>query len=261
MRPFHKAHGCGNDFLILDVPADASDLASLSRNLCDRTRGVGADGVEWICAGSGSADGSADVVARLFNADGSEAEISGNGTRCVAAYWIHQHGGKSVRVRTGAGVKECRLISAAGANFEFEMAMGVAQVGKERKIGARAGLEVSIGNPHFVVFVETFDFPWQKEGAEIQKQPVFPKGVNVEYVRVQGPAAIECRFFERGAGETLSSGTGSCAAAIAAMHRKKTASPVRVASPGGVQTVRLSADGVVFLQGPAQLVCAGEVFI
>src|SRR5262245_40800332 len=114
---FTKAIACGNDFLIIDATLAPADIHSFTRNICDRKQGIVADGVEWISAGSGDHD----VVARLINSDGSEAEVSGNGTRCVAACWNRRHGGNSVRVLTGAGVKLCRLVDVEGDTYQFEM--------------------------------------------------------------------------------------------------------------------------------------------
>jgi diaminopimelate epimerase len=121
------------------------------------------------------------------------------------------------------------------------------------------GTRVSIGNPHFVIFVENFPDGWQRPAALIGTQPQFPQGTNVEYVIVRGVNEIEIRLFERGVGETESSGTGSCAAAVAAIASRRAASPVRVIAPGGVQTVRW--DNHVYLRGPATLICQGEFFI
>ncbi len=122
------------------------------------------------------------------------------------------------------------------------------------------GIPVSMGNPHYVMFVKEFSPTWQTEAAEIGRQPRFQQGTNVELVIVKDKSNVEVRFFERGVGETQSSGTGSCASAVAAIAAKRAQSPVRVHAPGGVQTVRWQ-DGQVFLRGPAQLVCRGEFFI
>ncbi|MGH8459933.1 MAG: diaminopimelate epimerase, partial [Nevskiales bacterium] len=214
-------------------------------------------GVEWLFP-----DEQADVRARLFNADGSEAEISGNGTRCVAAYLAAERGLENVSVRTGAGIRTCVLKGRKGNEFEFETAMGEPQVGDEFSIKLAfrsvAGIPVSMGNPHFVVFVEEFAPGWQAEAAEIGRHHDFKYGINVELVRIHSQGEIEARLYERGVGETLSSGTGSCAAAVAAIAGRKATSPVRVLSPGGAQTVRW--EGAVFLTGPAQLLCRGEFF-
>ena len=255
---FAKFSACGNDFLIVDGADAAGELAELSRRMCDRHNGVGADGVEWLFP-----DRQSDMQARLYNSDGSEAEISGNGTRCVAAELCSRSGKTEVAIRTGAGVKTCRLVRRQGALFEFEAAMGQPEVGTQLSIETmwvRAiGTRVSMGNPHFVIFVDRFPEQWQREGALIQTQPQFPQGTNVEFVVVRGPTEIEIRLFERGVGETQSSGTGSCAAAVAAISARKVSSPVQVVAPGGTQTVRW--DEQVYLTGPATLICRGEFII
>lgn len=256
--PFIKASACGNDFLLIDGMHAPSDMAKFARAICDRKTGVGADGVEWLMP-----DQEATVRARLFNADGSEAEISGNGTRCVAAYWVSEHGGDALTVRTGAGVKSCRLVRRDANNFDFETDMGEPQIGDEFSIklvfGEVSGVPVSMGNPHFVVFVQDFAVGWQAEAAEIGKHHDFKYDINVELVRATSHSEIDVRFFERGVGETRSSGTGSCSAAVAAIAGGKAESPVKVHAPGGTQTVRW--EGRVFLTGPAGLICRGEYFV
>ena len=256
--PFTKASACGNDFLIIEDAAVSGDLGAISRRLCDRHNGIGADGVEWLFP-----DSSADARAQLFNSDGSEAEVSGNGTRCVAAYLCAQQNKKEVIVLTGAGQKTCRLTGQQGATFEFEADMGEPVVAGElaiKTMWVRAvGMKVSMGNPHFVIFVDGFQEGWQRQAALIATQPAFPQGTNVEYVVARGPNEIEIRLFERGVGETLSSGTGSCAAAVAAIASRRVTSPVKVIAPGGAQTVRWEER--VYLQGPATLICQGEFFV
>ena len=271
--PFTKASACGNDFLIVEGAYAFGDLSALSRRLCDRHRGVGADGVEWLFP-----DADADARLRLFNADGSEAEISGNGTRSVAAEICSREGKTEVVVRTGAGLKKCRLVGPQGrqgSTFEFEAEMGQPEVGGELSIETMSvrvvGTKVSMGNPHYVIFVENFQDGWQRQAALIGTQPQFPQGTNVEYVVVRratesankgankGVNEIEIRLFERGVGETQSSGTGSCASAVAAIASGRVASPVTVIAPGGAQTVRW--EDQVYLRGPATLVCRGEFFI
>ena len=121
------------------------------------------------------------------------------------------------------------------------------------------GTPVSMGNPHLVVFVKDFSAVWQEEGAQIQHQEIFHEGVNVEFVRIAGPNRIDVRFFERGVGETQSSGTGSCASAVAAIAAGQVKSPVRVNAPGGAQEVLWNGSEVL-LRGPAQIICQGEFF-
>jgi diaminopimelate epimerase len=255
---FTKASACGNDFLIIEGAGISGDLSAISRRLCDRHNGIGADGVEWLFP-----DSEADARAQLFNADGSAAEVSGNGTRCVAAYLHAQHNKPEVEVLTGAGLKTFRLTGRQGAEFEFEADMGqpvVAGPSAIETMWVRAvGTKVSMGNPHFVIFVDAFQEGWQRQAALIATQPVFPQGTNVEYVVARGPNEIEIRLFERGVGETLSSGTGSCASAVAAIARQRASSPVKVTAPGGAQTVRW--EDRVYLRGPATLICHGEFFI
>jgi diaminopimelate epimerase len=256
--PFVKATACGNDFLIVDFVHAPSDIHSFTRGICDRHNGVGADGVEWVLPAK-----DADLRVRLLNSDGSEAEISGNGTRCVAAWYCAENHRSSVVIRTGAGLKTCTLTSRRETEYEFEIGMGEPKVGDEFaiKLAFREvrGVPVSMGNPHYVVFVDEFAPGWQAEAAEIGRHHDFKYGINVELVVIKNRDNVEARFFERGVGETQSSGTGSCAAAVAAIATGKAASPVRVHAPGGVQTVRW--EGEVFLRGAAQLICRGEFFI
>ena len=262
--PFVKASACGNDFLLVDAAPIEDDLASadmagLTQRMCNRHEGVGADGVEWMYPHP-----AADVEIRLINADGSEAEISGNGTRCVAAYICAERGQEKVAIQTGAGLKTCVLTERSESEYEFEAEMGQAVVGAELalKLGANEvrGIPVSMGNPHYVVFVPQFAEDWRTTAAEIQRRPQFTHGVNVEMVLLEGKHDMKVRFFERGVGETQSSGTGSCAAAVAAMATGRAESPVRVHTPGGTQTVRQERK-TVFLRGAARLVCRGEFFL
>ncbi len=256
--PFVKASACGNDFLIVEGGFAPPDLAAITRRLCNRHDGVGADGVEWLYPGHG-----ADAEIRLINADGSDAEISGNGTRCVAVLLCAEQGKERITIRTGAGLKTCTLISRNEQEHEFEMEMGAAEVGAELKLttsfGTVAGIPVSMGNPHFVSFTEQFPDDWARRAIAIQRHKHFTQGINIELLVIENKHNIQARFFERGAGETQSSGTGSCAAAVAAISSGKAESPVKVHAPGGTQTVRLEG-GKIFLRGPARLVCRGEFY-
>lgn len=256
--PFTKASACGNDFIIIDGMHAPADVAAFTRLICERRHGVGADGVEWLFPAQ-----HVDVRARLLNADGSEAEISGNGTRCVAAHICAEQAKEQVLIRTGAGVKTCVLVSRRDATFEFEIAMGTPQIGDEFSIklafGEVRGIPVSMGNPHYVVFVNEFVPGWQAEAAEIGRHHDFKYGINVELVTVTDKHNITVRFFERGVGETQSSGTGSCAAAVAAIARHRAQSPVRVHTTGGLQIIRWEEQ--IFLRGPARLICRGEFFV
>jgi diaminopimelate epimerase len=262
--PFVKASACGNDFLLIDgleIEGKAADAerGAFSRRICDRHDGVGADGVEWMYPHA-----TADLEICLINADGSEAEISGNGTRCVAAYVCAEQGKEEITIQTGAGLRTCMLTGRSESEYEFEVEMGVAAVGPELalKMGAGKvrGIPVSTGNPHYVVFVPEFSSRWQDDAANLQRSSAFQHGVNVELVAIDGKHDVRARFFERGVGETQSSGTGSCASAVAAIETGRAESPVRVHAPGGTQTVRKEGSRV-FLRGTARLVCRGEFFL
>jgi diaminopimelate epimerase len=256
--PFVKATACGNDFLLIDFVHAPADIYTFTRRICDRHNGVGADGVEWLLPAT-----DADLRVRLLNADGSEAEISGNGTRCVAAWYCAENQRSAVVIRTGAGLKTCELIKRDGNNFEFRSSMGQPEVGDDFSIkftyGEMCGTPVSMGNPHFVVFVSEFELGWQAIAEQISKHHDFKYGINVEFVKVLSSAEIEVRFCERGVGETMSSGTGSCAAAVASIQSGKANSPVQVRAAGGTQTVEWYDE--VFLTGPARLLCRGEFFV
>lgn len=257
--PFVKAHACGNDFLIVEARHAPENLNAFAVAICNRHHGVGADGVEVLYL-----DPQIDARIRLINADGSDAEISGNGTRCVAAHLVSERGGSVVAIRTGAGIKVCHLTSRAGQNYEFDMDMGRPEVGDAFpiKLAFRdvTGIPVSMGNPHYVLFVDEFDAGWQAEAAEIERHHDFKYGTNVELVRVTSKEDIEIRIFERGVGETQSSGTGSSASAVAAIHSGRAQSPLRVHAPGGTQVVRFE-DNKVSLRGPAQIICRGEFLL
>jgi diaminopimelate epimerase len=256
---FVKATACGNDFLIIGIEHAPTDISAFSRRICDRHNGVGADGVEWVMPSS-----DADLAIRLINADGSEAEISGNGTRCVAAwYCAAAYQQKSVAIATGAGVKICDLISRDGHHFEFRTAMGKPEVGREMEVQLAneivRGIPVSMGNPHYVMFVREFQPDWQTWAGQLATHPDFPNGTNVELVSWLNDHEIEVRFCERGVGETMSSGTGSSAAAAASIQSGRSKSPVRVHAPGGTQIVEW--DGELLLQGPATILCRGDFFV
>jgi diaminopimelate epimerase len=256
--PFVKASACGNDFLIIDGEHAPSDVGAFTRLICNRHNGVGADGVEWVLPAT-----DADLAIGLINADGSEAEISGNGTRCVAAWYCAENGRDSVLIRTGAGLKACELTARDGFHFEFRTSMGQPEVGGEFavNIGDRVvrGIPVSTGNPHFVLFVHEFEPGWQTWAGQLSAHSDFPRGTNVELVRVLSEREIDVRLCERGVGETMSSGTGSSASAAASIQAGKAKSPVLVHAPGGTQKVEW--DQELLLYGPATILCRGEFFV
>ena len=277
MIPFAKAHACGNDFLIVTEEAAAGhDPADLTRRLCDRHTGIGADGIEFFAWKNESGPGPRSCRIRLHNADGSIAEISGNGTRCVAAWMAESLGSKpgdTLEITTDAGLRVCRIDAVRNHdnfNVEVTTGMGVPRfVPHTLKLidGVEViGVEVSAGNPHFVVLVEKPDFNvghrvWTGIGAEICTHRDFPNHTNVEFVRVVGDHEIEIRIFERGVGPTSSSGTGSSAAATAALALRRCISPLKVVAPGGAQTVAWDGPGTeLHLTGPAALIARGEAW-
>jgi diaminopimelate epimerase len=270
--PFAKAHACGNDFLIVKEETVAGeDWAELARRLCARTTGIGADGVEFF-AWTGKRSGRI----RLHNADGSVAEISGNGTRCVAAWMAEELGAKAgdkLEISTDAGLRVCRIDKVRkedGFAVEVCSMMGVPTLIPKtiRLSGGEdiTGIEVSMGNPHFVIVVDDPEFvvegrPWIGVGAEVCIHPDFPKQTNVEFAHVVSEREIEIRIFERGVGPTTSSGTGTSASAAAALALKGCVSPLNVVAPGGAQTVAWSGPGSeLSLTGPAVLIARGEAW-
>ncbi|MHB1022820.1 MAG: diaminopimelate epimerase [Acidobacteriaceae bacterium] len=262
MVPFVKAHACGNDFLVIEESEAHGQHVALAQQLCQRNTSVGADGIEFL---ERRADGS--FFLRLINADGSEAELSGNGTRCVAAWLAYSENLQQVVLGTHGGPRTCKVIRADGTHFEIESEMGVprvtARVLNLPQVGEVSGAEVNIGNPHFVVFVENDEFrahglSWQELGQIICTSPLFPQGTNVEFVHILAPDKIEIRIFERGVGPTTSSGTGTCASSTAAIALRGVSRELAIVAPGGTQQVRWpSAEEPMLLTGPADMICWG----
>jgi diaminopimelate epimerase len=259
--PFTKAHGAGNDFLLTwENEAPTTNLDRLARQICDRHRGVGADG--WMLL-SRSTSKQADCAIRLFNSDGSQAEMSGNGTRCAAAFLIlHGFAHGNVRIETGAGLKTLRLLERAGRRFRFEMDMGAPEIRGNQWLELSSGLfdctVLWAGNPQCALFVPDFDFDWRSVGAEIERRPEFPNRTNVSFIRSIDRHRIDVRFWERGAGETQSSGTGSTGAAAAAIHRGLADAPITVMTPAG--SLEIHVDASYFLTGPAEITVEGLYF-
>lgn len=266
MIHFVKAHACGNDFLIIEEPDIEARYSQIASALCARNTGIGADGVEFLTL---SANGSFQI--RLFNADGSESEISGNGTRCVAAYLAQQEESDSISIRTQAGLRRCRILERCHPRYRIATEMGLPTVEPKALILADGnvveGFHVSIGNPHFVIFIDTENFaclgrPWQQLGAEICVHKSFPKGTNVEFVRVTDTNTIQFRIYERGVGPTQSSGTGTSASAAAAIHARGLSRSLTVIAQGGEQTVDWPDDNSsLLLTGPAEIIAQGECLL
>lgn len=266
MIPFVKAHACGNDFLIVEEDVARGNHAALARRLCARNTSVGADGVEFL-----ERRPNGEMVLRLFNADGSEAELSGNGTRCVAAWLaVHEHI-TSVALHTAGGVRTCQTLKVDGELCLIATGMGVPQVMARTVdvpgVGKVEGADVNVGNPHFVIFTEAEDFSshglsWQELGAKICTHPDFPAGTNVEFVRVLAPGRIEFRIYERGVGPTHSSGTGTCASSAASIALRGCDGTLAASSIGGEQQVVWPArDAEMQLTGPAEVICVGKASI
>ena len=263
---FVKGHACGNDFLILEETVAQRNHAELAKKLCARNTSIGADGIEFL---DRRADGT--LFLRLFNADGSEAELSGNGTRCVAAWLAHSEGLTEVSLGTHGGIRTCRVIASDGPRFEIESGMGIPRVMQRAivvdGVGTVEGAMVNVGNPHYVLFVDTADFSahgltWQQHGAKISTSPLFPHGTNVEFVYINSPAEIAFRIYERGCGPTTSSGTGTCASSTAAIALRGAARELTAIAEGGPQRVAWpSNDQPMMLTGPAEIICIGEALL
>ncbi len=259
--PFVKAHGARNDFLLTwrhQLPAGAGDPVELSGAICERNTGVGADG--WIIL---SETPDADAAIELWNSDGSRSEISGNGTRCAAALVVAEGRveGSEVRIATGAGIKTLRLLGREGNCFSFEMNMGPARIEDLHAtlVAGREAVILNVGNPQLAVFTNDFNFDWRSLGAQLERHSHFPNRTNVSFVRVVDDHTLDVRFFERGAGETMSSGTGSTGAAAAAMARGLVQSPVRILTPAGPLDLRQQGADLL-LSGPAEICAGGEFY-
>jgi diaminopimelate epimerase len=231
--------------------------------ICERNTGVGADG--WLLVKPPVDSRPASI--RLINSDGSEAEISGNGTRCAAAFLCDADlVGGDIVIATGAGEKHLKLLERNGLNYTFEMQMGEARIeaGHLRfQLACREGVRectiLWVGNPQCALFVDDFDFDWKALGAEIEWHPQFPRRTNVSFVKVLDRHALDVRFFERGAGFTMSSGTGSTGAVAAALARGLVESPVTVNTLAGPLEFRTDGAGLTMV-GPAEIVAGGEFY-
>jgi diaminopimelate epimerase len=259
--PFTKLHGAENDFLLTwREEAPEADLAEVARRICARATGIGADG--WMLVWRQNAE----LGTRLFNSDGGEAEISGNGTRCAAAFGLLNGvvTPPNISVLTGAGIKHLRLLSSGGYRFLFEMNMGLPKVEDIHATIDLAGTGfdatiLNVGNPQCAIFVERFPDNWRVAAREAERHERFPQHSNISFVRALDRHTIEALFFERGVGETRSSGTGSTGAGAAAILRNIVESPVEVRTPAG--TLNLRWDDSLYLTGPAQLIGEGRVFL
>lgn len=266
---FYKYHGLGNDFVVVEQETENFE-ASRTRALCDRHRGVGADGVLVVSPGSGG-----DVAGKmtLYNRDGTRPEMCGNGIRCVARHLVEQMGkgeaGDGLIVETDAGRRKCRIVSREEPFWRVEVDMGDASVAESSLEFEAAGrtrrfVAADMGNPHAVTFEPAADEVVDAFGESLNSETVdaFPRGVNVEFVDVRGPAELGVVVFERGVGRTRACGTGACAAAAVSWERGEIEPGERtdVHLPGGVLQVRRSDDGNIWMTGPTVAVFEGTVF-
>jgi len=276
---FTKFHGLGNDYLVIEVEQldEVSDLGAFARRICNRHYGAGGDGIAIIGRLKGD---EADFSCRIFNPDGSEAGLSGNGTRCAVAYlyykglWTQDE----LVLRTRTGLKKYFLRGQPGPGkylFESELGqpkfdtqsipMSIAPpvdrvVGYPLQVNGEvfAVTAMQMGNPNCCIFVDEFEaLNWRQIGKAIEVHPQFPDRTNVVFVRPVERDFIELRIWERGVGETTASGTCSCAGAVAAMVNEKAERDVRVLMEGGEVRIKWRADGEVVITGTAEVVYSG----
>jgi diaminopimelate epimerase len=275
---FTKLEGCGNDYLFVDLTGGKSlrDPEECARRVSDRRFGVGADGLILIT--DPPAGCATDLGMTMYNADGSPSEMCGNGFRGLCKY-AYEHGlvkGESIRVTTGAGLRVGKLHLEGGKVARVTVDMGLPGLNRGDlpmegpagpaidvllRAGGRelAGTAVSMGNPHFVVFVDgdVDGFPVAEVGPGIENHTLFPRRVNAEFVQVLGPGEVRQRTWERGSGETMACGTGACATVVAAHRTGRTGPRVTVHLLGGDLRIEIARDGHVFMTGPAVTVFQG----
>jgi len=277
---FTKFHGYGNDYIVFEADqlGEIDDLGDFARRICDRHYGAGADGI--AITGPLEHDDTADFQVRIFNPDGSEAGMSGNGTRCAASYlFYHQHWSNDLlRLQTRNGIKRYHLLEHSGGSFLFRSELGQPKfetatipmltdepLDQVIDYPLAVGIEtlrvtaLQMGNPNCVIFVDDLNaIDWRRLGPLIENHPRFPERTNVIFVRVSDRENIEERIWERGVGETESSGTCSCAAVVASVINNQTDRRVNVHAPGGVLPIEWRADGEVVLTGRADVIYGGE---
>jgi diaminopimelate epimerase len=259
-----KAHAYGNDFLL--VPDNPTlrvtgfvDDSALARRLCDRHQGIGADGLILYGFGTGGAS------MRLFNADGSPSELSGNGVRCLAAAVARRQSlssGTTIVIQTDAGSKRLDLLSCDATRYTFRAALGqpedIRQVAIPTRSETVTATVLRMGNPQCVVLGPLPEAArFHQLGPSLSTHSMFPAGTNVEFAHVETPDRVRILIWERGVGPTTSSGTGACASAVAAAAHGGASREADIVAPGGTQRVEWRADGV-YLTGWAEIVLEGE---
>lgn len=270
---FWKMHGLGNDYIVIDNTDEkltSERLNELAKTLCQRRFSVGADGLLLVCRSN-----VADVKMRIFNSDGSEAEMCGNGIRCLAKFCYENSIVKKERfnVETLAGIKQVWLsIESEVKTVKVDMGepsfdkRAIPMLGEGKCINEDLEIEgevykvtcLSVGNPHCVIFLgDVESFPVEKIGPKIENHENFPKKVNVEFVQVLNPREIKMRVWERGVGETMACGTGACASVAVGHILGKTERKVKANLLGG--SLEISYEGRLFMEGPVAKVFAGEL--
>ncbi len=279
---FVKMQGLGNDFILIDCLSkplgDSSFLSYLAKKLCNRNFGIGADGLILILPSS-----KADLRMRIFNYDGSEAQMCGNGIRCFAKYAYENKlvSKNKFTVETLAGIITPELTITNNKILGVKVNMGTPKLrrreipmnGKDTSTVVNETLKinpeqtfkitcVSMGNPHCITFVnDVQSIPVDEIGPKIENHPLFPEKTNVEFIQVLNKQEINFRVWERGVGETLACGTGACAALVAAVLNKKTDREATIHLPGGNLDIQWADNGHVYMAGPAELVFRGEMEI
>lgn len=263
MLRFTKMQGLGNDYVYLDcTQREPDDLPGLAVRISNRNFGVGSDGLICICGSE-----KADFSMRMFNADGSEGKMCGNGIRCVGKFVYDKKLTEKTEltIETRSGIRTLALEVADGVVQAATVDMGTPLVEPEQKISVKGkdytGTPVSMGNPHFVVFCEEVEsLPLAEIGPGFEKHEQFPDRVNTEFVQLKAGNTLRMRVWERGSGETLACGTGACAVAAAACSAGLTGNEVTVELDGGALKIRLDREsGHIFMTGPAVTVFEGEL--
>ena len=258
---FTKMEGLGNDYIYLNaLEGLPEDLPALARRMSDRHFGVGGDGIICICPSD-----RADFRMRMFNADGSEGEMCGNGIRCLGKY-VYDRGltrKQKLTIETGGGLRTLELLTEDGLVKAVRVNMGRPQVGAVMELTAAGRLwqvtPVSVGNPHAVVFADRpEELDLERLGPCFEGHPAFPGGVNTEFVRCAAPDRLVMRVWERGSGETLACGTGACAALAAAVVQGRCGRRAAVERRGGVLALEWPAGAEMTMTGPANTVFEGE---
>ncbi len=246
MRTVSKYHGARNDFIVLDARAKTvDDVRAFALRWCDRHAGIGADGVLVI----GNSE-RAPISMRVINADGSEAEMCGNGVRCVARYLDERGEGAQFAIDTLAGIIRTDVID-RGEVYRVRVDMGEPRLVSVNESEPQSAI-VDTGNRHLVLFREDIDgFDLWAMGQATNEDPRYSGGINVHLVEVEGPSTLRVRHYERGAGMTMACGTGAVASAVASIARGDVSSPVLVRVPGGELTIEWNGSGHAYMTGPA----------